>query len=36
MCYAGLVQDFIEHASANRLDAACVTNVALPPFPTTR
>jgi pimeloyl-ACP methyl ester carboxylesterase len=33
-CAAGLTQAFIEHANAKQLDASCLTQVALPPFPT--
>jgi pimeloyl-ACP methyl ester carboxylesterase len=33
-CYGGLVQAFIADANAARVNAACVDNVALPPFPT--
>jgi pimeloyl-ACP methyl ester carboxylesterase len=32
-CDAGLVQTFIEHASATGLDTRCLTQVTLPPFP---
>lgn len=31
-CEAGLVQAFVEHASTKRLDAGCLSGVALPAF----
>ena len=33
-CDAGLIQTFVEHANAKQLNASCLTQVALPSFPT--
>ena len=33
-CDAGLIQAFVEHANAKQLNASCLTQVALPAFPT--
>jgi pimeloyl-ACP methyl ester carboxylesterase len=33
-CDAGLIQAFVEHANAKQLNASCLTQVALPSFPT--
>jgi pimeloyl-ACP methyl ester carboxylesterase len=33
-CDAGLIQAFVQHANAKQLNASCLTQVALPPFPT--
>jgi hypothetical protein len=32
-CDAGLVQAFVEHASAGGLNTQCLAQVTLPPFP---